>query len=61
MKCAYCNREIDVEDGDFSQEAFKKVAFHVWQFHDETQWGISLKDTLANGPSLSICDAGEEE
>jgi len=56
MKCKYCNRIIEVDEDDlYSTESYRRLVLHVWQFHDETNQGISLKETLANGPS------GEEE
>jgi len=37
------------------EQKWKRLCIHVWQHHDETHLGISLNETLENGPR------GEEE
>tara|TARA_Y100000593_G_C4197282_1_gene279956 strand:- start:90 stop:275 length:186 start_codon:yes stop_codon:yes gene_type:complete len=47
--CRYCGELIytgDIED----EEAYKRLVLHVWQYHCEKDKGISLKETLENGP-----------
>lgn len=53
--CQFCGKDLNFDLDDlYSKENYKKLAIHVWQFHDETEKGITLKETLQNGP-------GEEE
>ena len=53
--CNFCGIDLQFNLDDlYSEENYKKLAIHVWQHHDETEKGISLKHTLQNGP-------GEEE
>ena len=51
MSCKFCGMDLNFDVKDlFGEENYKKLVLHVWQFHDETEFGIPIKDTLANGP-----------
>ena len=56
--CVFCKRPLASKEEWLEwdiDEKWKRLCIHVWQHHDETHLGISLKETLANGPQ------GEEE
>lgn len=51
MNCKYCNMDLNFDEEDmYGQENYRKLVLHVWLHHDETEFGIPLKDTLAHGP-----------
>jgi len=51
MSCKFCGIDLDFDLSDpYSEANYKKLVLHVWQFHDETKKGITLKETLENGP-----------
>lgn len=57
-RCVFCEVPLASQEEWESwdeEEQYKRVCIHVWQYHDERHLGISLKETLANGPQ------GEEE
>jgi predicted small metal-binding protein len=54
MECKFCGMHVmdgDPEDHPID-EVWKRLCIHVWQHHDETHLGISLKDTMKHGPHL---------
>lgn len=48
-QCRFCGVKWNYDGTDEHQ--WKMLAIHVWMHHDETDRGISLKDTMKNGPT----------
>ena len=55
--CNFCGMEI-ISDGT-EKNQWRMLVLHVWASHDETQMGISIKETLRDGPQDGW--RGEEE
>ena len=49
-RCNFCGREIEFDRED-EDAMVKATLIHVWMFHDETDLGIPLFETLKNGPT----------
>ena len=51
--CHYCGIDLKLDLTDpYSQANYRKICIHVWMHHDETNYGIALKETLSEGPTV---------
>ncbi len=51
--CVFCSQPLASKEEWLSwdtEEKYKRICIHVWQHHDEREYGISLLETLKNGP-----------
>lgn len=48
--CNFCGETWE-SDGT-EKNRWELLCIHVWLRHDETHLGISLKDTMRNGPTI---------
>lgn len=56
--CRFCG--VPIESDGTEEHRYKMLVIHVWAHHDETHLGISLKETLRNGPTYGDDRDSEE-